>query len=138
MVKKSNQEIRNFEDLRGRKSCHTGYGRTAGWNVPVAMLIERGLIRPQNCQIPQGVQLVSVCVQLTAGTRLQSIFQAFLICSFPHFVAIGEYFSQSCVPGANQPGFPASLCALCVGDSAEQNKCEKGKDRYDGYDGAFR
>ncbi|XP_078065300.1 serotransferrin-1-like [Mustelus asterias] len=35
----------NWETLRGKKSCHTGVGRTAGWNVPMGLLIKRNKIR---------------------------------------------------------------------------------------------
>ncbi|XP_074859859.1 serotransferrin [Carettochelys insculpta] len=37
VVKKSNRGI-SWNNLRKKKSCHTGVGRTAGWNVPMGLI----------------------------------------------------------------------------------------------------
>ncbi|KFW77420.1 Ovotransferrin, partial [Manacus vitellinus] len=31
-----------INELRGKTSCHTGLGRSAGWNIPIGILIHRG------------------------------------------------------------------------------------------------
>ncbi|XP_039084165.1 lactotransferrin [Hyaena hyaena] len=40
VVRKSDADI-TWNSLRGRKSCHTGLGRTAGWNIPMGLLFNR-------------------------------------------------------------------------------------------------
>ncbi|KAB5535959.1 hypothetical protein PHYPO_G00123850 [Pangasianodon hypophthalmus] len=59
-----------FKDLREKKSCHTGLGKTAGWNIPIGTLLEQGQIK-------------------WGG-----------IDDKPLEDAVAEFFSASCVPGA--------------------------------------
>ncbi|XP_078266413.1 melanotransferrin isoform X3 [Rhinoraja longicauda] len=105
VVKKSSHNSFTINQLKGKKSCHTGLNRTVGWNIPIGTLIERGEIKADKCKISK---------------------------------AVSEFFSKSCVPGANQKSYP-SLCDLCIGDEERQSKCDfSPKERYSGYTGAFR
>ncbi|CAO2633806.1 Tf, partial [Lemmus lemmus] len=40
VVKASNRDI-TWENLKGKKSCHTAVDRTAGWNIPMGLLYSR-------------------------------------------------------------------------------------------------
>ncbi|XP_042785043.1 lactotransferrin isoform X2 [Panthera leo] len=40
VVRKSDADI-TWNSLRGRKSCHTAVGRTAGWNIPMGLLFNQ-------------------------------------------------------------------------------------------------
>ncbi|XP_053565775.1 serotransferrin-B [Bombina bombina] len=46
-VGKSVNKNLSWKNLRGKKSCHTGVGRTAGWNIPVGLIYNE----TQNCNI---------------------------------------------------------------------------------------
>lgn len=58
-----------WENLKGKKSCHTGVGRTAGWNIPM------GLIHKQtnDCDFSERVFFVVVVFlqeyETSANTR---------------------------------------------------------------------
>lgn len=34
-----------IRDLQGKKSCHTGLGKSAGWNIPIGTLLSMNLIQ---------------------------------------------------------------------------------------------
>lgn len=40
VVKASDPSI-TWNNLQGKKSCHTGVDRTAGWNIPMGLLFSR-------------------------------------------------------------------------------------------------
>ncbi|XP_063264779.1 ovotransferrin-like [Prinia subflava] len=40
VVKKSDKDI-SWNNLQGKKSCHTAVGRTAGWNIPMGLIHNR-------------------------------------------------------------------------------------------------
>ncbi|XP_055084575.1 transferrin-a [Periophthalmus magnuspinnatus] len=89
-----------LKDLRGKKSCHSALGNAEGWNLPIGTLLSKGIID-------------------WAGPDNKPLLQA-----------VSEFFSSSCLPGAQ--GYP-NLCQLCKGDCSETSTNE-----YYGDDGAFK
>ncbi|KAM9440214.1 serotransferrin-2-like [Clarias gariepinus] len=73
----------DIHNLRGKKSCHTGLGKTAGWNIPIGTLLEMG--------------------EKNGGITWGGIDEK------PLEDAVAEFFSASCVPGATN----LKLCQLC-------------------------
>uniref|UniRef100_A0A3B1K3T3 Serotransferrin n=1 Tax=Astyanax mexicanus TaxID=7994 RepID=A0A3B1K3T3_ASTMX len=69
-----------FSELKGKKSCHTGLGKSAGWNIPIGTLLSRSRIEwtgPESSPVEEAVM---------------------------------GYFSASCVPGAIKGSKLCQLC----------------------------
>ncbi|XP_038819986.1 transferrin-a [Salvelinus namaycush] len=69
-----------FLTLRGKKSCHTGLGKSAGWNIPIGTLVTAGQIQ-------------------WAG-----------IDDRPVESAVSDFFNASCAPGATKGSKLCQLC----------------------------
>ncbi|KAF2979189.1 hypothetical protein EK904_004213 [Melospiza melodia maxima] len=75
LVKRNLSNAFTISDLRGKKSCHTGLGRNAGWNIPIGVLIKRGIIKNRDCNIPQAEQdnypakLCQLCIGDESGNN---------------------------------------------------------------------
>ncbi|GAA6234478.1 serotransferrin-like [Lates japonicus] len=69
-----------FQDLRGKKSCHTGLGKSAGWNIPIGTLVSMNIIPWQGVSVK------------------------------PVEEAVSEFFASSCAPGATRGSSLCALC----------------------------
>ncbi|KAK7082568.1 Antigen p97-like protein [Halocaridina rubra] len=107
--------VKNISDLRGKKSCHTGYGKTTGWRIPIAMLKRAGVIQPI-CEAHQSA------IEHEIGS-------------------VAVTFNRACIPGAwaVSTTLDASLknkykamCSMCRSKTCDSN------DDYAGYEGALR
>ncbi|XP_049633307.1 lactotransferrin [Suncus etruscus] len=105
-------------------------------NTPAEGYLAVAVVRKENADITwnflNGTKSCHTGLDRTAGWNIPMglIFNNTGSCKF------GEFFSQSCVPGADPN---SNLCALCIGDEQGQNKCAaNSKERYQGYTGAFR
>ena len=69
VVKKNNTGF-GLKQLKGKKSCHTGAKKTAGWNVPIGYMLREKIIPPVMCDKENH-----------------------------DFYSAAYFFNQSCVPG---------------------------------------
>lgn len=113
---KKSSAIHTLQELRGAKSCHTGFGRNVGYRIPITKLKNTNVLK------------VSADPQISATER--------------ELKSLSEFFTQSCLVG-NYSAHPetdrllkkkyANLCALCE----KPAQCNY-PDKYSGYDGAIR
>ncbi|XP_053682480.1 transferrin [Sabethes cyaneus] len=115
LVRKSDN-FKSLADLRGKKSCHTGYGRNVGYKIPITKLKKVGLFK------------------LASDPELAPLEK--------ELKGLSELFGSSCLVGKYSPNDEvnrllkkrySNLCALCE----RPDVCDY-PDKYSGYDGAIR
>ncbi|CAG9801353.1 unnamed protein product [Chironomus riparius] len=113
---KKNSGINSLSDLRGKKSCHTGYGRNVGYKIPITKLKRHEIFK-----VDADVNLSPVERELKALSEL-----------FPQSCLAGKYSDNNEVNEKLKKSY-SNLCALCENPT----RCDY-PDKFSGYDGAIK
>ncbi|RZC39825.1 transferrin, partial [Asbolus verrucosus] len=114
-VVRKGSKFNSFADLKGAKSCHTGIGRTAGYNAPLYTLIKQNLIQKTDCPYAKAISnfFAESCLPGAKDAR--------------HGLSEAD---------------SGKLCKLCAGDVDKNDASTKcnfdATEAYSGYTGAFR
>jgi ABC-type phosphate/phosphonate transport system substrate-binding protein len=88
--------INSLSDLRGKRSCHTGYGRNVGFKIPIMKLKKHGIFK-----VDPDTNLSPVERELKALSEL-----------FTQSCLVGKYSDNAEVNAKLKASYP-NLCALC-------------------------
>ncbi|KAG5675967.1 hypothetical protein PVAND_005823 [Polypedilum vanderplanki] len=115
IIARKSAGIKSLADLKGKKSCHTGYGRAVGYKVPILKLKKHGLFKNDDD------------LSLSPSEREIKAFSEF----FTKSCLVGKYSMNPEVNEKMKKTYP-NLCALCE----DPKKCDY-PDKFSGYDGAI-
>uniref|UniRef100_A0A336MLQ6 Transferrin n=1 Tax=Culicoides sonorensis TaxID=179676 RepID=A0A336MLQ6_CULSO len=116
LLVKKGSNINSLKDLKGKKSCHTGFGRNVGYKIPLTKLRKHELLK-----FSDDPELSSTEKELDA---LSAFFEKACI--------VGKWSPDNLVNEVFKKRY-SNLCALCE----DPAKCDY-PDKYSGYDGAVR
>ncbi|UXI16294.1 RING finger protein unkempt [Sarcoptes scabiei] len=111
-VVRSNSDLTMLSDLRGKRSCHTGFGHLASWTIPIGYLLKDQIVEPSSCRRAEVIvdYFGGSCVPGAADARIN-----------PNGTGVEK------------------LCSQCIGDELGEHSCDLNfGERYRGEDGALR
>ncbi|XP_078265920.1 uncharacterized protein LOC144599072 [Rhinoraja longicauda] len=101
-----------WETLKGKKSCHTALGRTAGWIMPIGTLVKEGKIKP--CEIYNSSYFSASCAPGAKNINPK-------LCSLCGGMKSKLSLQDKCAANSNEKYFSYSgafRCLVDVGDVA--------------------
>lgn len=127
-------------DLKGKKSCHTGFGRNVGYKIPITRLKKNGVLKissdPSLSSVEKELKALSEfftasCIvgKYSADSEINHNLSTYVV---PFHNPCQLNFCWNFVPVFTEQKYP-NLCALCE----DPAKCDY-PDKFSGYDGSIR